>query len=213
MGRQREFDVDQALCMALKVFWQKGFEGTSLTDLTQAMGITRPSLYAAFGNKEELFRKALDRYQASYMGFVVEALQAPTVREVVERLLFGYADVLTDGSHPPGCFGTNGALACSADAEPIRQELVARRAAQLEALRRRFDAARAAGDLPEDADPCDLAQYLFTVALGMAVQATSGADRATLHRVVATALCAFPGTGVAGSESAMAPAGTLRRSA
>jgi AcrR family transcriptional regulator len=192
MGRQREFDVDEALCVALNVFWQKGFEGASLTDLTGAMGITRPSLYAAFGNKEELFRKAFDRYQSSYLRFATEALQEPTARQVAEHLLFGYIDVLTDGSHPPGCLGTNGALVCSADAEPIRQELVARRAAALEAIHRRFEEAREGGDLPKDADALGLAQYLFTVALGMAVQATSGFDREALHRVATLALRAFP---------------------
>ena len=191
MGRQREFDVDEVLCKALRVFWQKGFEGTSLTDLTEAMGITRPSLYAAFGNKEELFRKSLDRYQSSYMSFAREALLAPTAREVAERLLFGYAEALTDGSHPPGCLGTNGALACSEEAEPVRRALVARREGDVDALHQRLAAAQACGDLPEDADPLELAQYLSTVALGMSVQATSGADRAMLRRIAARALSAL----------------------
>ncbi len=192
MGRQREFDVDAALCLALRVFWQKGFEGASLTDLTEAMGITRPSLYAAFGNKEELFRKALDRYQSNYLDFAREALDAPTARAVAERLLFGYADALTDRSHPPGCLGTNSALACSEYGEPIRRELVARRAAQLEALRRRLDQALQSGDLPANTDPLEIAEYLSTVALGMAVQATSGADRATLRRIATRALACLP---------------------
>src|SRR5579859_1340790 len=113
MERHREFDVDQALDGALDVFWRKGYEGTSMSDLTEAMGITRPSLYATFGNKEELFRKALDRYDSTCMAFTREAMKQPTARAVVDRLLHGFADAQTDPAHPSGCLGMNGALACS----------------------------------------------------------------------------------------------------
>src|SRR3981189_1908276 len=88
-GRPREFCVDEALAKALRVFWSKGYEGASLSDLTEAMGITRPSLYAAFGNKEALFRKALDLYEHDKLAFVGAALEAPTARGVAERLLLG----------------------------------------------------------------------------------------------------------------------------
>ena len=88
-GRPREFDVDEALAAALRVFWTKGYDGASLSDLTDAMGITRPSLYAAFGNKESLFRKALDLYEREKLAYVGEALAAPTSRQVAERLLRG----------------------------------------------------------------------------------------------------------------------------
>ena len=119
MSRPREFCVEGALSKALEVFWRRGFEGTSLTDLTGAMGITRPSLYATYGNKEQLFRKALDLYDEAYMGFTQEALAAPTAKAVVEQLLTGFALAQTDAHHPPGCLQTNGALACSAAADPI----------------------------------------------------------------------------------------------
>ena len=192
MGRKREFDVDEALWAALDVFWQKGFEGASLTDLTRAMGITRPSLYATYGNKEDLFRKALDRFESQCLGFVCDALAAPTARESVERLLHGYADAQSDCAHPPGSLGTNAALACSTQAEPIRQELIARRLRAQDRLQARLERAREEGDLPADADPADLARYVTAVAQGMSVQAASGADRAALHAIVRTALRAWP---------------------
>ena len=132
------------------MFWQHGFEGASLTDLTDAMGITRPSLYATYGNKEDLFRKALDLYDATYMGFARDALDEPSSRIVVERILAGFVRVATDAQHPRGCMGTNGSLACSAAADPIKEELVRRRGVFEAALRRRLETARVAGELPPD---------------------------------------------------------------
>jgi AcrR family transcriptional regulator len=191
-GRPRTFDVDLALDCALKVFWRKGYEGTSLHDLTEAMGINRPSLYAAFGNKEELFRKALDRYAAGPAAHMREALEEPTARAVAERLLRKTADVLTDPCHPPGCLAVHGALSCGEAAESIRQELNARRSASEAALRKRFERAKSEKDLPPVADPADLARYVMTVIQGMAVQAAGGASRDELRRVAETALRAWP---------------------
>ena len=139
-GRPRTFCVDQALDIALKVFWKKGYEGTSIDDLTKAMGINRPSLYCAFGNKEELFRKALDRYAEGSGALVREAIGEPTARAAAEHLLCGAADGLTDPRHPPGCLAVQGALSCGEAAEPIRKELCARRAAAEESLRERLRA-------------------------------------------------------------------------
>ncbi|MEJ0048121.1 MAG: TetR/AcrR family transcriptional regulator [Rhodospirillales bacterium] len=188
MARPREFDVDTALSAALNVFWKQGFEGASLTDLTKAMGVTRPSLYAAFGNKEALFRKALDRYCEVSMGFVGPALAQPTLRGAIEHLLYGYADAFTGDVHPPGCLATNGALACSEAAEPVRLELVARREADELALRARLMQARTDGDLPRNADANALASYLMAIIQGMSVQAASGAGREALYRIVKTTL-------------------------
>lgn len=193
MGRPREFCFDGALSKALHVFWRLGFEGASLTDLTEAMSITRPSLYAAYGNKEELFRKALDLYDETYMGFTQEALAEPTARAVAERLLKGFADVVTNTDHPPGCLGTTGALVCSTAAEPIRQELIRRRASFETTLRRRFEKAKVSGDLPDTANAADLAHFIMTVAYGMSIQASAGTTRQSLQRVAATALQAWPG--------------------
>jgi len=192
-GRPREFDVEKVLDRALKVFWRKGYEGASLSQLTKAMGINRPSLYAAFGNKEALFRKALDRYAEGPAAYVREALDQPTARAVAERLLGGTIDVLTDPRNPRGCLMVQGALACAEAAESVRRELAARRAASEAAVRRRFERARAEGDLPADSDPADLARYVVTVLRGMAVQAAGGAGREELRRVAEMALRAWPG--------------------
>ncbi len=191
-GRPRSFDTDQALDRALKVFWRKGYEGTSLSDLTGAMGINRPSLYAAFGDKEALFRKALDRYAEGPASYVREALNQPTALGMVEKLLRGAADLLSNPRNPPGCLNVQGALACGATAEPVRRELALRRAAGEAAICQRLKRARAEGDLPPDAKPADLARYVATVLQGMSVQAAGGATRAELHRVVQTALRAWP---------------------
>jgi AcrR family transcriptional regulator len=191
-GRPRTFDVDKALDCALKVFWRKGYEGTSVHDLTDAIGINRPSLYAAFGNKEELFRKALNRYVEGPAAHAREALEEPTARAVAERLLRKTADVLTDPCHPPGCLAVQGALSCGEAAESIRQELNSRRLAGEASLRERFERAKSEGDLPPGADPTDLARYVTTVIHGMAVQAAGGASRDDLRRVAETALRAWP---------------------
>ncbi len=192
-GRPREFDVDKVLDRALRVFWRRGYEGATLPDLTEAMGINRPSLYAAFGSKEELFRKALDRYVEGPAAFVREALNEPTARAVAERLLGGTIDLVTDRRNPRGCLIVQGALACGETAESVRREVAARRVAGEVAVRQRFERARADGDLPAEADAADLARYVVTVMRGMAVQAAGGASREDLRRVAELALRAWPG--------------------
>ncbi len=192
IGRPREFDVELALDRALAVFWRQGYEGASLPELTRAMGISRPSLYAAFGNKEALFRRALDRYDQELRIHVHKALLEPTSRAVVERVLYGTIDVLTSPHHPRGCLFVQGALACSDENDCVRRELISRRAASEAALRRRLARARAEGDLPADSDPADLARYVATISQGMAVQAASGATRRQLKATAKLALAAWP---------------------
>jgi AcrR family transcriptional regulator len=192
-GRPRGFDVDKALDRALSVFWRKGYEGASLPELTKAMGINRPSLYAAFGNKEALFRKALDRYAEGPGAYVREALNELSARAVAEHLLYGAVDLLTNPRNPRGCLMVQGALACGDAAESIRRELCSRRAAGEVALCKRFKQALADGDLHADSDPADLARYVVTVIRGMAVQAAGGAKRKGLWRVAEIALRAWPG--------------------
>lgn len=192
MGRPREFDVDKALDLALQVFWSKGYEGASMADLTEAMGITKPSLYAAFGNKEELFRKALDRYVDGPGGYVQTALAKPNIRAVVEHLLYEAADAVTDPHNPPGCLAVQGALSCGDAAESIKQELMSRRATGEEDLRKRFERAIAEGDLPEGSDAADLARYISAILQGMAVQAAGGATREQLRKIAEMALRTWP---------------------
>ena len=191
-GRPREFDLDQALASALRVFWQKGYEGASLSDLTEAMGITRPSLYAAFGNKETLFRKALDLYERDKLAYVEAALTAPTARGVAERMLHGSIDMMTTGCDPNGCLGVVAAVACSEYCETIKADVLARRKSSTAALVRRFERAHDEGDLAEHVDPAGLALHLLALMQGMAVQSGGGATRAQLEALVDTSLQFWP---------------------
>ena len=192
LGRPRAFDPDRALEAALKVFWRVGYEGASLPQLTKAMGINRPSMYAAFGNKEELFRQAVDRYTSGVGEHIQAALNQPTARQVAVALLRGTATMLTDSKHPTGCLLVQGALACGADASCVRRELAARRAAGEATIRKRFERAAKERDLPAGANPADLARYIATIQQGMSVQATGGATRKQLLQVAHLALRAWP---------------------
>jgi AcrR family transcriptional regulator len=190
LGRPRAFDPDVALDRAMHVFWSKGYDGASLSSLTRAMRINRPSLYAAFGNKEELFRKVLDRYMDGPVGYFGKALAAPKARDVVEKIFLGTARMADDPKIPAGCLMVQGALACG-DAS-VRNEVAARRTAVEAVLRRRFQRAKREGDLPKKADPAELAHYVMTVVRGMAVQSAGGASRDQLRRVAQIALRAWP---------------------
>jgi AcrR family transcriptional regulator len=191
-GRTRQFAVDEALDRALEVFWARGYEGATLPELTQAMGISRPSLYAAFGNKEELFRKALDRYQTGPQGFLTEALAKPTARAVVEAIFSGFIQMLRGRDKARGCLIVCGALASGQEAEPVRRELARLRQATVTALRRRFECAVRDGDLPAGTVCATLARYTATVLNGLAVQAASGATEKELRLVAALAMQAWP---------------------
>lgn len=191
-GRPREFCVDAALAAALRVFWTKGYDGTSLTDLTEAMGITRPSLYAAFGNKEALFGKALDLYEQEKLAYTRAALDQPTARGVAEFFLRGGLANLSRTDEPDGCMGVISAVACGAEAESIKAAVVARRVSSHAALVDRFERAKAAGDLPAHVDVGGLTSFLFAIMQGMAVQAGSGASKDELDRLVETSLAIWP---------------------
>ena len=192
-GRPREFCVDEALTAALRVFWQHGYEGASLTELTAAMGITKPSLYAAYGNKEALFHKALDLYEREKLAYMRTALDAPTSRGVAERLLMGALEMQSSTCDPKGCLGVIGALACSPQSASIRDDVLARRGSSQAALIERFVRAKEEGDLPEAIDPTALAHYLFTVMQGLAVQAGAGMVCTDLKALVDTTLQVWPG--------------------
>jgi AcrR family transcriptional regulator len=202
MGRHREFCVEKALDAALCAFWRKGYEGTSYADLTEATGVERPALYSAFGNKEALFRRALARYDELYLGYIPEALQRPTARQVAAHFLRGAVEITTRYPDRTGCFGVQGVLAGSDDAEPIRQALIEYRATGEAALRERFETAKAEGDLSETADCATLAAYVMAVAHGLAVQAKAGFPREVLEAVAEQALAGWPTD--AGSRQAAA---------
>jgi AcrR family transcriptional regulator len=191
-GRPREFDMDKALDAALLLFWRHGYEGTSLAALTQAMGINVPSLYAAFGNKEELFKKVLDRYIQRPASYLPKSLQEPTARAVVEKLFRGAIDMVKSPVHPDGCLLVQGALASGPMGESVTLELSRRRAGAEAAVRRRFERSVSEGDLPSDADPAKLARYVITVLWGMSVQASGGATRAQLKEIAAMAVRTWP---------------------
>jgi AcrR family transcriptional regulator len=191
-GRPREFCVDAALTAALGVFWSKGYEGATMADLTQAMGITKPSIYAAFGNKEALFHKALDLYEAEKLAYTREALQQPTAREVAEHLMRGAIAAQANDCGPGGCLRVITSSACGAEGGSIKADVTKRRASSQAALVERFRQAKAEGDLPAQLEPEALTAYLYAILQGMAVQAGSGATRADLECVVDTSLSMWP---------------------
>ena len=191
-GRPREFCIDYALAQALRVFWSKGYEGASLTDLTEAMGITRPSLYAAFGNKESLFRKALDLYEREKLAYIGKALAQPTARTVAETMLRGAVQNMTGCDEPHGCLRVITEIAAGPDAQPVRDELMERGKVVHRAIVQRFDRAQAEGDLPRHIDPEGLADLLKALFQGLSLQATNGATREELDRLVDTSMQMWP---------------------
>src|SRR5215471_8691834 len=192
IGRPRSFDEAEALDRALEVFWRKGYEGTSLSDLTAAMGITRPSLYAAFGEKEALFRRVLDRYFSGPAAFVREVLEEKNARAAVEHLLLTTAQAQTRPGQPRGCLAVQGALACGDDSEPIRKELIRRRAQGELLLRQRLQRAKQEGEFERNVNVANLARFYTTVLQGMAVQSAAGASRRDLEGLVESAMRAWP---------------------
>ncbi|MDQ6751251.1 MAG: TetR/AcrR family transcriptional regulator, partial [Actinomycetota bacterium] len=188
----RGFDADEALERAMQVFWAQGYEGSSLTDLTGAMGINRTSMYGAFGNKEDLFRRALERYTEGPAGYGARALQEPTARKVATAFLNGSVHATTGPGSPAGCLTVQGSLAAGASARDARDTLVALRNEAVARLSDRFRQAVEEGDLPSDADPALLGRYLMTVSNGIAVQAASGTSRDDLQEVADAALHNWP---------------------
>ena len=190
-GRPREFDTDDALAEALRIFWQKGYEATSLSDLTEAMGITRPSLYAAFGNKEALFRQALDLYEKDKLAYIGEAVEAPTARAVAETLLLGSVDVAT-GGECRGCMGVISMVGCQSVEPSIRDDVNARAESAKQLIVDRMQRAINAGEFAVSTSATAITRYLLALMQGISVQAQSGASRAELLEVAESALLSWP---------------------
>ena len=191
MGRPREFEIDDAIETATGLFWRNGYEGTSLSDLTKAIGISPPSLYFAFGSKEGLFRKVIERQNPQLIKLAESAFRKPTPRAVAKHFLHGYADVLTDPLHAPGCLALNSSLPCAAG-DPLREWLAELREQMRARFRDRFAEARGGEGLPAGMDADSLARLVLVIAWGMAVEAQSGASRKDLRRTIALALPAWP---------------------
>ena len=191
-GRPRCFCEETALDAAMRVFWEKGYEGASLADITEAMGINRPSLYAAFGDKESLFIKAMARYAEGPPGYLSAALATPTARLVVEALVNGAVELLGNSANPRGCLSVNGALAAGHEAERIKSALVEWRKRGEAEIRKRLKRAQSEGDLPANLDAGDITRYIATILNGLGVQASNGASKAQMVRVAQMALQALP---------------------
>ncbi|MBL8658000.1 MAG: TetR/AcrR family transcriptional regulator [Altererythrobacter sp.] len=190
-GRPREFCPDQALAAALRVFWTKGYEGASLTDLTDGMGITRPSLYAAFGNKESLFRQALDLYEREKLAYLGEAMKEPTARAMAEYLLRGAIETATGGD-TRGCMGVIASVACQSVEPSIRDDVNGRAETAKKLIVDRIQRAIDAGEFTVPAQAEAIARYLMAIMQGISVQAQAGATRAELTQVADSALAAWP---------------------
>lgn len=194
-GRPREFDVEEALDRAVEVFWRNGYEGTSIADLTAALGISRASLYVAFGSKEQLFRQVMDRYERRAGSYRKAAQEAGSLTEAVRLLMAGPVELHGDRRNPQGCLGVQGALATGSDAKAVRDDLAARRALGERGIRDRLLRAQAEGELAAAARPAELARYLSALIYGMAVLAADGAQREDLEGVAKIALQAWPAIG------------------
>lgn len=192
MGRPRSFSEEDALEAAMRVFWEKGYEGASLNDLTEAMGINRSSLYTIFGDKESLFRRAMERYKRGPVAYVWDSVQEPTARKMVEVLLRKSVDLLGDPKNPRGCLSIQGALAVGSEAEPVKLAMIEFRKTGETALKKRFAQAQASGEISSKLDAGDLARYTLTLLTGLGVQGANGATKAQLNKIVTMALACLP---------------------
>ncbi|UQA93185.1 TetR/AcrR family transcriptional regulator [Streptomyces halobius] len=194
-GRPRSFDRETALEQAVRSFWEQGYEATSISDLTRTMGISAPSLYAAFGDKRALFDEVVAEYGRSYGGFLSRAVaEEPTARRGVERALREAAAEYTHPGRPHGCLIISAALNTSPASAEVAASLREMRLSNIREIERSIRADIASGELPAETDASALAHYVGAVIQGMSQQSRDGADRATLETIAALAMEAWPTT-------------------
>jgi AcrR family transcriptional regulator len=192
-GRPREFDRTAALEQAMVLFWEHGYEATSMAALTAAIGIGAPSLYATFGSKRELFDEVVQLYSRQHHAFIANALlEEPTLKGGMERMVREAADAYTRPDLPRGCLMISAAVNCSSP--EVQQALRSQRADDLDALERLIRIAIDNGELPAGTDARTLTVFTSVLMQGMAAQARDGADRSELEAVAALAMRAVPGT-------------------
>ena len=187
-GRPRAFDRDAALRTAMELFWRHGYEGTSVAMLTNAIGITPTSLYAAFGSKDGLFNEAIDLYDAPGTTPTDRALTRTGTRDAIETALRANADAYTDPATPPGCMIVLSAVNLGAGHDHVGRMLEQRRRRVLDTIRARIERGIAEGDLPSGLDAVAAASYVQTVLHGLTIQARDGCTRERAHAVVDAAM-------------------------
>jgi AcrR family transcriptional regulator len=191
-GRPRSFDRQQALCAALRLFREHGYEGTSLAELQQALGLSPPSIYAAFGNKEQLFKEATDHYVATLRSVAERAMaDAVTTKAAIEATLRSAVVASTEPGEPRGCLLVQGAITCSASSESVQQHLHDLRKESYRAILKRLKVGVASGELPAGIDAPAMAQFYTTFAHGISIQARDGASRPALMAAVQCAMAAW----------------------
>jgi TetR/AcrR family transcriptional regulator, copper-responsive repressor len=192
-GRPREFDREEILERAMRLFWERGYDSTSVSDLTEAMGITAPTLYSTFGDKKGLFLEALNRYEAGQGQFVIRALsEEPTAERAIERLLLDTVDFFFVPDNPKGCMMVLSATNCTVESLDIRDELAERRRAGERVLRARIAAGRDAGEMPPNTDVDALTGMVVATLFGLSLKARDGASRVALKKIVAQLMQAWP---------------------
>jgi AcrR family transcriptional regulator len=187
-GRPIGFDRDAALEAAMLLFWQRGYEGTSMADLTHAMGLNPSSIYAAFGDKHTLFQLVVKRYMDLRAQYAVKALEEPTLERFIRALFENTVAFLTTPGHPPTCMTLAGAVGCSLDATPARDLMTAIRKQNQVALKERLLKARKSGELPKEINVDDYTRYLSTIVAGLSIQAANGSTKTELNRTAQMAL-------------------------
>jgi AcrR family transcriptional regulator len=191
-GRPRGFDEDQVLDHALQLFWDRGYEGTSLNGLLSEMPLNKPSLYKTFGSKEELFQRVLKRYDERHLDFRREALAERSTRAIIERLLAGMVNLHVGEGRPRGCLMTNAALACSPETDPIRSTVARERDKFRQLLMERFQDAARSAPLPVGLSIGAAASLVQTMIEGLAVQVKCGATRKELEAVCQAFIAMWP---------------------